>query len=73
MGFKLFTKKNYISNLNNYGVNKIIVDFLEKFFFILNAAAKGWNVKYIGGNKFKFSRTFLVNEVFPIIPNTTNT
>jgi hypothetical protein len=28
--------------------------FLLKYFFILKAAADGWRVSYIGGNRFEF-------------------
>ena len=32
----------------------IILDFIYKFFFILKAAADGYIVRYIGGNKYDF-------------------
>jgi len=34
--------------------NKIILNFIYKFFCILKAASDGWIVKYIGGNEFEF-------------------
>lgn len=33
---------------------KTILAFLCKYFFILSAAADGWNIIYIGGNQFTF-------------------
>lgn len=34
--------------------NRVIISFLYKYFFILKAAADGWIISYIGGNKFTF-------------------
>lgn len=36
----------------------LLLQFLEKYFFILKAAADGWIVQYIGGNQFTFSKLF---------------
>lgn len=33
----------------------LIMNFLEKFFFVLKAASDGWSVRYHGGNKFQFT------------------
>ena len=33
-------------------LNNVLLNFLEKYFFILKAAADGWRVTYVGGNKF---------------------
>lgn len=38
------------SNSNTF----LIKSFLYKFFFILKAAADGWRISYVGGNKFCF-------------------
>lgn len=35
-------------------LKKTILAFLCKYFFILKAAADGWNIIYIGGNQFTF-------------------
>lgn len=32
----------------------MLLNFLMKYFFILQAASIGWRVCYIGGNKFEF-------------------
>ena len=34
--------------------NILILNFLSKYFFILQAASDGWRVSYVGGNKFEF-------------------
>lgn len=34
----------------------LLFDFLNQFYFILNASSDGWTVKYLGQNKYKFSR-----------------
>ena len=38
-------------------LNNIIKKFLLRYFFILNAAAQGWTIRYIGGDQFKFYKT----------------
>jgi hypothetical protein len=38
----------------------LLLNFLTKYLFILNAASDGWRVCYIGGNKFEFSNN--INE-----------
>ena len=45
---------------------KIIIDFLIKYLFIMNAASEGWRVCYIGGNRFEFHDclSFLSSEEF---------
>jgi|688.fasta_scaffold1539790_2 hypothetical protein len=35
----------------------ILVNFLTKYLFILNAASDGWSICYIGGNRFEFTKT----------------
>lgn len=50
------TSFNIISNFYNYGMNNILVNFLQKFFFILYVAAKGWKIRYLGANKFKMTK-----------------
>ena len=35
---------------------ELIQKFLVMYFFILKAASNGWCVRYIGGNKFTFSK-----------------
>jgi hypothetical protein len=32
----------------------LLLNFLMKYFFILQAASCGWRVCYIGGNQFEF-------------------
>jgi len=32
----------------------ILLNFLLKYLFIINAASDGWRICYIGGNRFKF-------------------
>jgi hypothetical protein len=49
-------------------MNTLLVNFLQKFFFILHVAAKGWKIRYLGGNKFKITRSITKNEIFPILP-----
>lgn len=51
------TSINVISNFYNYGMNNLLVNFLQKFFFILNLAAKGWKIRYLGANKFKITKS----------------
>lgn len=34
----------------------ISIRFLTKYLFILKAAADGWRVKYLGGDKFEFHK-----------------
>jgi hypothetical protein len=38
-------------------LQKLIITFLEKYFFILKAASDGWRIVYVGGNQFKFINT----------------
>jgi hypothetical protein len=33
---------------------KVLLTFLNKYFFILKAASEGWRVTYNGGNEFEF-------------------
>jgi hypothetical protein len=35
-------------------MSSVLLNFLSKYFFILKAAADGWRVSYVGGNKFEF-------------------
>jgi hypothetical protein len=37
-----------------YTTSNVLLNFVCKFYFILKAAADGWNVLYVGGNDFKF-------------------
>jgi len=32
----------------------ILLNFLLKYLFIMNAASDGWRICYIGGNRFEF-------------------
>ena len=32
----------------------ILLNFLLKYLFIMNAASDGWSICYIGGNRFEF-------------------
>jgi hypothetical protein len=32
----------------------ILLNFLIKYLFIMNAASDGWRICYIGGNRFEF-------------------
>jgi hypothetical protein len=32
----------------------ILLNFLLKYLFIMNAASDGWRICYIGGNQFEF-------------------
>jgi hypothetical protein len=34
--------------------HNILINFLTKYLFILNAASDGWSICYIGGNRFEF-------------------
>ena len=36
-------------------LSDVVLNFLNKYWFILKAAADGWRVTYIGGNRFEFS------------------
>lgn len=38
-------------------IHSFLINFIKKYLFILKAAAEGWRVKYIGGNKFRFHTT----------------
>jgi hypothetical protein len=38
-------------------INKIILNFLTKYLFILKAASDGWRIKYIGGNNYEFYKS----------------
>lgn len=38
-------------------IDKLILDFLTKYLFILKAASYGWRVKYIGGDNYKFYKS----------------
>jgi len=38
-------------------INKLIVDFLTKYLFILKAASDGWRIKFIGGNNYVFYKS----------------
>jgi hypothetical protein len=41
-----------IVNIMNH--HNILINFLTKYLFILNAASDGWSICYIGGNRFEF-------------------
>lgn len=49
---------NFVINIQPYvehmTVNLLLILFLEKFFFIMKAAADGWRIQYIGANQFRF-------------------
>lgn len=34
--------------------NKLLINFLIKYLFIMSAASDGWRICYIGGNRFEF-------------------
>jgi len=34
----------------------LILPFLQKYFFVLGAAAQGWKITYLGGNQFSFKK-----------------
>ena len=35
-------------------IYNILLNFLLKYLFIMNAASDGWRICYIGGNRFEF-------------------
>jgi len=37
-----------------YGYRNVILNFILKYMFIMNAASDGWRISYIGGNRFEF-------------------
>lgn len=37
-----------------YVYKNVILNFILKYMFIMNAASDGWRVTYIGGNRFEF-------------------
>jgi hypothetical protein len=43
-------------------MNKLLLKFLRKFFFILRAAADGWRVIYRGGNVFDFYNQVTIEQ-----------
>lgn len=34
----------------------LVFPFLQKYYFILKAAAHGWKINYLGGNQFSFKK-----------------
>lgn len=42
--------------------HNILINFLTKYLFILNAASDGWSICYIGGNRFEFKKVVIHNE-----------
>lgn len=45
----------------------LLLNFLTKYLFILNAASDGWRVCYIGGDKFEFHnklQSHSINDTF---------
>jgi hypothetical protein len=49
-----------------YGYRNVILNFILKYMFIMNAASDGWRISYIGGNRFEFYNN-ICNELK--IPN----
>ncbi len=47
----IFFNSKCIMNKHN-----ILINFLTKYLFILNAASDGWSICYIGGNRFEFCK-----------------
>lgn len=44
----------YCITLMDYYTPNLLLNFLIKYLFILQAASDGWRVCYIGGNRFEF-------------------
>jgi hypothetical protein len=48
----------------------LLLNFLTKYLFILNAASDGWRVCYIGGDQFEFHKlkpstmNYIMNNAF---------
>ena len=43
-------------------INNLLLNFLMKYFFILQAASDGWRICYLGGNKFEFYSTLPIQD-----------
>lgn len=41
----------------------ILINFLTKYLFILNAASDGWSICYIGGNRFEFYKKIGLDNI----------
>jgi hypothetical protein len=54
----------------------LLLNFLTKYLFILNAASDGWRVCYIGADKFEFHNklqsSYITNKLNNINNNNTN-
>lgn len=42
--------------MKNLHIHTLVFPFLQKYYFILAAAAHGWKIKYLGGNQFSFTK-----------------
>jgi hypothetical protein len=49
--------------MNTLLLNNIIEKFLLRYFFILKAASKGWNIRYTGGNEFVFYKPKKLSKI----------
>lgn len=43
--------------------HNILINFLTKYLFILNAASDGWSICYIGGNRFEFYKKIGLDNI----------
>jgi len=64
-----FNSKSIINSKSIMNHYNILINFLTKYLFILNAASDGWSICYIGGNRFEFYKKIGLNINKQIIGN----